>query len=290
MPGSGFEMTQSEVLVISPGDRVRGDGRVLGSRDRVRDPSSKLDGYVVIPAAADVAVQVEAGVAVPAVHRLRLVMRGGVPHRRDRSDHEAGFVGGHRCAVRREPEELLPVSRQLVPVTQPAEAQTRVDVVWCHSAEDHRSRCVHADRLPPQTACPGHVVHGRRATGQTESGERSRHFRIAAFQHCGSRAHGRGARESRWSPAATPSNTSQWHQATGRKEPGALSTFPHSRIPHSTLRLAGARAWCPPVSLESGGYILGWHASGHLRVPTRTSASPPIERTRPAMTGIATRW
>ena len=60
-----------------------------------------------------------------------------------------GIVDGHRRTVRREPEELLPVPRHLVPVTQPAEAQTRVDIVWGHAAENHRSRCVHADRLPP---------------------------------------------------------------------------------------------------------------------------------------------
>ena len=63
-------------------------------------------------------------------------MRGGVSHGRDRADHDAGLVDGHRRAVRREPQELLPVSRHLVPVAQPAEAETRVDVVWRSSRGD----------------------------------------------------------------------------------------------------------------------------------------------------------
>ena len=58
-------------------------------------------------------------------------------------------VDGNGRTSRREAQELLPVSCHLVPLTLPAEAQTRVDIVCGHAAENHRSRCVHADRLPP---------------------------------------------------------------------------------------------------------------------------------------------
>ena len=55
------------------------------------------------------------------VCRLAFAVCGGIAHRRHGTHHESGVIGCHRRATRGQREELLPVARDLVPVTQPAE-------------------------------------------------------------------------------------------------------------------------------------------------------------------------
>jgi hypothetical protein len=65
-----------------------------------------------------------------------------ISHRRHGSDDGAGLVDRDGGAAGRQPEELLPVTRQLVPVAQPTQAQSRLDVGLGHRAQGHRHASV----------------------------------------------------------------------------------------------------------------------------------------------------